>query len=224
LQQGIDAGTEARYIHRGLAALGKVGVEPVGYRAPWWELNWHSPALLADRGFLYDSSLLDGDAPYRFAVAEGDHRDIVEIPVDWTLDDWEQYAFYPGVTGSGVIERPAKVLEMWTLEAEAHHAQGSCFVLINQGGDRRAHPPDSPGSSHPRQDQSFLLPGHGGKVHAGCRSPAQSGRYARPVTAASQAGLHNPAYKKRRRRQSPVAVGVSCVSWTVRRIPRRARV
>lgn len=130
--QGIDAATEASYIDRGLEALAKVaGVRPVGYRAPWWELNWHSPGLLADRGFLYDSSLLDGDAPYRFAVAADDPRDIVEIPVDWTLDDWEQYAFYPGVTGSGVIESPAKVLEMWTLEAEAHHSQGSCFVLTN---------------------------------------------------------------------------------------------
>ena len=134
--QGIDAVTEASYLDRGLEALEKVaGIRPVGYRAPWWELNWHSPALLADRGFLYDSSLLDGDAPYRMSVAQdpssGDTRDIVEIPVDWTLDDWEQYAFYPGVTGSGVIESPAKVLEMWTLEAQAHHAQGSCFVLTN---------------------------------------------------------------------------------------------
>jgi peptidoglycan/xylan/chitin deacetylase (PgdA/CDA1 family) len=136
--QGIDAATEASYMDRGLEALEKVaGIRPVGYRAPWWELNWHSPALLADRGFLYDSSLLDGDAPYRMSVASGspsgagDTRDIVEIPVDWTLDDWEQYAFYPGVTGSGVIESPAKVLEMWTLEAEAHHSQGSCFVLTN---------------------------------------------------------------------------------------------
>lgn len=136
--QGIDAATEASYLDRGLEALEKVaGVRPVGYRAPWWELNWHSPALLADRGFLYDSSLLDGDAPYRMSVAPGspsgasDSRDIVEIPVDWALDDWEQYAFYPGVTGSGVIESPAKVLEMWTLEAQAHHSQGSCFVLTN---------------------------------------------------------------------------------------------
>ncbi|MGO4382772.1 polysaccharide deacetylase family protein [Specibacter sp. RAF43] len=130
--QGIDAATEARYLDRGLDALEKVaGIRPVGFRAPWWELNWHTPQLLADRGFLYDSSLLDGDAPYRFAVAEGDSRDIVEIPVDWALDDWEQYAFYPGVTGSGVIESPAKVLEMWTLEAQAHHQQGSCFVLTN---------------------------------------------------------------------------------------------
>lgn len=130
--QGIDAATEASYLDRGLEALANVaGIRPVGYRAPWWELNWQSPALLADRGFLYDSSLLDGDAPYRMAVAEYDPRDIVEIPVDWALDDWEQYGFYPGVTGSGVIESPAKALEMWTLEAEAHHSQGSCFVLTN---------------------------------------------------------------------------------------------
>ena len=130
--QGIDAATEASYLDRGLEALANVaGVRPVGYRAPWWELNWQSPALLADRGFLYDSSLLDGDAPYRMSVAEDDPRDIVEIPVDWALDDWEQYAFYPGITGSGVIESPAKALEMWTLEARAHHAQGSCFVLTN---------------------------------------------------------------------------------------------
>ncbi len=130
--QGIDAATEANYLDRGLEALAKVaGVRQVGYRAPWWTLTGHSPALAAARGFLYDSSLLDGDAPYRMAVAPGDSRDIVEIPVDWALDDWEQYAFYPGVTGSGVIESPAKVLEMWTLEAEAHHAQGSCFVLTN---------------------------------------------------------------------------------------------
>lgn len=130
--QGIDAATEASYLDRGLEALANVaGIRPVGYRAPWWELNWQSPALLADRGFLYDSSLLDGDAPYRMAVAEGDSRDIVEIPVDWALDDWEQYGFYPGVTGSGVIESPAKALEMWTLEAQAHHSQGSCFVLTN---------------------------------------------------------------------------------------------
>lgn len=129
--QGIDAATEGRYLDRGLQALDKAaGVRPVGYRAPWWELNCHSAGLLADRGFLYDSSLLDGDAPYRFTVGD-DERDLVEIPVDWALDDWEQYAFYPGVTGSGVIESPAKVLEMWTLEAEAHHSAGSCFVLTN---------------------------------------------------------------------------------------------
>lgn len=130
--QCIDAATEARYLDRGLDALERAaGIRPVGYRAPWWETNWHTPALLAERGFLYDSSLLDGDKPYRFAVAPDSTETLIEIPVDWALDDWEQYAFYPGVTGSGVIESPAKVLEMWTLEAEAHHLEGGCFVLTN---------------------------------------------------------------------------------------------
>lgn len=130
--QGIDAATEARYLDRGLAALRNVaGVVPAGYRAPWWEMNWHTPRLLADRGFTYDSSLLDGDVPYRFAVEPGSDTSLIEIPVDWGLDDWEQYAFYPGWTGSGVIESPSKAQQMWLLEAQAQHRQGGCFVLTN---------------------------------------------------------------------------------------------
>jgi peptidoglycan-N-acetylglucosamine deacetylase len=128
--QGLTAEQEAEYIDRGLEALDRLGVRPVGYRAPWWEMNWHSADLLIERGFLYDSSLLDGDVPYRF-TGESGRGSLVEIPVDWTLDDWEQYAFYPGWTGSGVIESPAKVHEMWLLEAQAHHAEGGCFVLTN---------------------------------------------------------------------------------------------
>ncbi|MDQ8704971.1 polysaccharide deacetylase [Streptomyces sp. LHD-70] len=128
--RGIDAATEAEYLDRGLEALQRVGVQPVGYRAPWWEMNWHTPDLLIERGFRYDSSLLDGDTPYRLG-GHGAAGDLVEIPVDWSLDDWEQYAFYPGWTGSGVIESPKKVHEMWLLEAEAQHAEGGCFVLTN---------------------------------------------------------------------------------------------
>lgn len=128
--QGLDAATEAEYIDRGLEALDRLGVRPTGYRAPWWEMNWHTPDLLLERGFTYDSSLLDGDVPYRFRGQERSGS-LVEIPVDWALDDWEQYAFYPGWTGSGVIESPAKAHEMWLLEARAQHAEGGCFVLTN---------------------------------------------------------------------------------------------
>jgi len=129
--RGIDATTEAEYLDRGLEALDRIGVRPVGYRAPWWEMNWHTPELLVERGFRWDSSLLDGDTPYRFHTGGAGGGDLVEIPVDWALDDWEQYAFYPGWTGSGVIESPAKVREMWMLEAAAHHAENGCFVLTN---------------------------------------------------------------------------------------------
>ncbi|MEU7382795.1 MULTISPECIES: polysaccharide deacetylase [unclassified Streptomyces] len=128
--QGIDAAREAEYLDRGLEALDRLGIRPAGYRAPWWEMNWHTPDLLIERGFRYDSSLLDGDTPYRLH-GTGTAGDLVEIPVDWGLDDWEQYAFYPGWTGSGVIESPRKVHEMWLLEARAHHAESGCFVLTN---------------------------------------------------------------------------------------------
>ena len=130
---GMDVDTESRMIDRGLQALDSVaGVRPLGYRAPMWELNYHTPGLLIDRGFLYDSSMMDCDVPY--LLAEGSAagaRTIVEIPVHWALDDWEQYAFVPGISGSGLIESPAKVLEMWSLELDACYREGCCFVLTN---------------------------------------------------------------------------------------------
>lgn len=129
--QGIDAATEASYLDRGLEALERLGVRPVGYRAPWWEMNWHTPRLLAERGFRYDTSLLDDDVPYRLATAGPGSASLIEIPVDWALDDWEQYAFYPGWTGSGVIEDPEKARRMWSLEARSRHVEGGCFVLTN---------------------------------------------------------------------------------------------
>jgi len=126
-----SAEEEETYLLRGLDALDRVlGVRPEGYRAPWWEATYRTPGLLARHGFRYDSSLMDADLPYLLVTGEGPAaRPIVEIPIQWGLDDWEQYAFVPGLTGSGVIESPAKVLELWSLELDAIVAEGGCFVL-----------------------------------------------------------------------------------------------
>jgi peptidoglycan/xylan/chitin deacetylase (PgdA/CDA1 family) len=97
-----------------------------------WETTYATPGLLLDRGFAYDSSLMDSDVPY--LLAEHDRpgaRSLVEIPVHWALDDWEQYAYVPEVFGSGLIESPAKVLEMWSLELRAMYDEGGCFSLTN---------------------------------------------------------------------------------------------
>lgn len=128
---GMDEKTEADMIDLGLRALHDVaGVRPRGYRAPMWEMNYHTPRLLAERGFRYDSSLMDSDHPYVLAVGpEPEAGSLVEVPVSWGLDDWEQYAFLPSLIGSGVIESPAKALEIWTLELEAMHRLGAAFVL-----------------------------------------------------------------------------------------------
>ncbi|OBB58477.1 polysaccharide deacetylase [Mycobacterium sp. 852013-51886_SCH5428379] len=117
-------------IDRGLAALADVaGVRPVGYRAPMWDLSWRTPGLLAERGFLYDSSLMDADHPYELAVPG--HDPLVEIPIQWALDDWEQYCFLPDISGSGLIESPRKARELWQLEFDGLRRAGGCWVLTN---------------------------------------------------------------------------------------------
>jgi peptidoglycan/xylan/chitin deacetylase (PgdA/CDA1 family) len=127
---GMSESEEAAILDRAGDVLERVtGSRPVGYRAPMWELNWHSPKLLSDRGFLYDSSLMDADHPYELAVDGG--RSLVEIPVQWALDDWEQYCYIPDFSGSGLIESPLKAGELWRLEFEGLHKAGGCFVLTN---------------------------------------------------------------------------------------------
>jgi peptidoglycan-N-acetylglucosamine deacetylase len=126
LEQEIDV------IDRGLAALADVaGVRPTGYRAPMWELSWRTPALLAERGFLYDSSLMDADHPYELAITPGAEQSLVEIPIQWALDDWEQYCYLPDISGSGLIESPRKARELWQLEFDGLRRVGGCWVLTN---------------------------------------------------------------------------------------------
>ena len=127
---GRTVAEQAEFLDRGLDALDRIaGVRPVGYRAPLWELTYDAPALLADRGFVYDSSLMDADWPYELHVDDG--RSLVEIPIFWALDDWEQYAFVPGMYETGVIESPRKVDEVWRAEYDGLVAAGGAFVLTN---------------------------------------------------------------------------------------------
>jgi peptidoglycan-N-acetylglucosamine deacetylase len=127
---GKTAEQEAAILDRGSEVLAKLtGEAPVGFRAPMWELNWHSPALLAERGFLYDTSLMDADHPYELRAGDGDQ--LVEVPVQWALDDWEQYCYLPEISGSGLIESPTKAGEIWRLEFEGLRSVGGCFVLTN---------------------------------------------------------------------------------------------
>jgi peptidoglycan/xylan/chitin deacetylase (PgdA/CDA1 family) len=117
---------QRRDLELGLEALGNLGVEPRGYRAPYWRMTRTTLDLLAHQDIRYDSSLMDDDKPYRLPTASGT---IAELPVHWSLDDWEQYAFLPDPDIGQQIESPRKVVELWTAELDAMRRTNSLCVL-----------------------------------------------------------------------------------------------
>src|ERR1700742_1704490 len=102
------------------------GQRPVGYRAPWWQLTLESPELLAGAGFDYDSGPMAAAAPYLLASDAGT---LVELPVHWSFDDWEQYGFFIDPPLGDSLEPPGKLLEIWQGELEAFHEEGCLQVL-----------------------------------------------------------------------------------------------
>ena len=77
----LDEAGERRELERGLESLERIlGRRPDGYRAPMWELNERTPALLVEYGFRFDSSLMDDDRPY---LLDRGTADLAELPVHW---------------------------------------------------------------------------------------------------------------------------------------------
>lgn len=111
---------------RALAVFAAQGVEVVGHRAALWEASWQTAALIAEHGLLYDSSLMGDDRPY---LVDTDAGRVVELPVHWSLDDWEQYAFLPAPQVGSVIESPWKVVELWRAELDGMRRYRCLFNL-----------------------------------------------------------------------------------------------
>ncbi len=124
----MDEATERADFERGLEALKRVDIEPVGYRAAMWEPHWRTPGLIAEYGLAYDSSLMDADTPY---LLETDGGTIAELPPHWALDDWGQYGFLIDPPIGTNIELPTKALALWTQEIDAMRRHGCLFVLTN---------------------------------------------------------------------------------------------
>lgn len=129
---GLSYEAERDILRRGCDVLENLtGSRPVGYRAPMWELNYRTPGLLSSEGFSYDSSLMDDDLPYVLAAGAGPDDAIVEVPIYWGLDDWGQYCYLPGISGTGMMSSPDSVTKMWISELEAVLNEKGCFVLVN---------------------------------------------------------------------------------------------
>ncbi len=81
-----------------------------GFRAPYWKLSPNTLKLVAETGYIYDSSLFNDDRPYLLEIPDTTKK-IVEFPVEWFLDDW--------IVFEGHQHSPSTVLKIWKSQFEA---------------------------------------------------------------------------------------------------------
>ena len=103
-----------------------IGQEVRHYRAPVWEITPDVISSLVDLGFKTDSSLMGDDRPY---LIGGEPGKLLELPVSWALDDWEQFAYSAEPAVGVVIEAPEKALSLWSAELDGMRAYGGHFIL-----------------------------------------------------------------------------------------------
>ncbi|MBM4192796.1 MAG: polysaccharide deacetylase [Gemmatimonadetes bacterium] len=115
---------ERRLLTRALADLTRLtGTKPTGYRAPSWNFSPNTLAIIRDLGFRYESSLMADDRPYEL-LQNGQATGIVELPVQWILDD------APLVNPQGErYSAPRDVAQVWMDEFDKAYAEGTMFVL-----------------------------------------------------------------------------------------------
>jgi peptidoglycan-N-acetylglucosamine deacetylase len=119
---------EREALEKGLTALKTaLGVRPCGYRSPAGETSHNMVALLAEYGFLYDSSLQDDVHPYQLRIASGLPGPI-ELPWHWSLDDAPYMLF--SIKSPRPIMTNSHVLEIWREEFQAIYQLGGVFNLV----------------------------------------------------------------------------------------------
>lgn len=111
----------ADVLDRSITAFSRVGATGrLGYRSPSWEMTTDAWSALRASDVAYDSSLMGSDVPY---VIDG----LVEVPVEWSLDDAVFYRFTPGTTRPPVPSH--QLLAGWVEEIEAAKRYGGLVVL-----------------------------------------------------------------------------------------------
>ena len=124
LNTELDAETERELVTRAVAYLTEAtGSRPVGYRAPSWNFSPNTLNIVKGLGFLYDSSLMADDRPYEL-VQDGEPTGIVELPVEWILDD----APLMNPRGSSYTP-PRELLQVYIDEFDKAYEEGTLFLL-----------------------------------------------------------------------------------------------
>ncbi len=124
LNSALDAETEREFVRRATDYLEEAtGRRPVGYRAPSWDFSPNTLDIIRGLGFLYDSSLMADDRPYEL-LQHGEPTGIVELPVEWILDD------APLLNPRGASYTPPReLLQVYIDEFDKAYEEGTMFLL-----------------------------------------------------------------------------------------------
>jgi peptidoglycan/xylan/chitin deacetylase (PgdA/CDA1 family) len=118
---------ERAVLERGIECIERLcGRRPVGFRAPAADHSENTVRLLAEMGFSYDSSLMARDFEPYYARTEdrwsadgpfefGQEVDLVELPVDWALDDWPYFGLNWNAHHVG-LRTANEVFQTWAAE------------------------------------------------------------------------------------------------------------
>jgi len=124
----LDEATERELMRRSLDTLERVtGRRPVGMRTPSWDYSPYTIALAKELGLIYDSSLMADDNPYE-VLAEGKPTGMVELPVEWILDDYPYFWMDRSSTIRPTLN-PDEVLAIWRAEFDMAYDEGGLFIL-----------------------------------------------------------------------------------------------
>ena len=124
----LDGPTERDLLTRAATALERTtGKRPVGMRTPSWDYSPSTIQIAKELGLLYDSSLMADDRPYE-VVAAGQPTGIVELPVEWILDDFPYFWMDRGSTVRPTMT-PDEVFSIWKAEFDGAYEERGLFIL-----------------------------------------------------------------------------------------------
>jgi peptidoglycan/xylan/chitin deacetylase (PgdA/CDA1 family) len=115
---------EREILGKGITILeGITREKPKGYRSPAWEYSPKTLSLLSEYGFTYTSAMMDDEVPYCYESG------LVELPVQWILDDACYFLYSPNPPRSRVIANPDWVFSIWKSEFDGYYQEGHYFLL-----------------------------------------------------------------------------------------------
>ena len=124
----LDERTERELMTRAIGALERVtGRRPVGMRTPSWDYSPATLAIAREAGLLYDSSLMADDRPYEI-LAHGQPTGVVELPVEWILDDYP-YFWMDRFQTIRPTMTPDEVYAIWKAEFDVAYDERGMFIL-----------------------------------------------------------------------------------------------